>query len=169
MVLKILLLLIILIAAILSLFRYKTIEPFYFITSEEIEKNTKEFSSVSDLYKNTLTNRDTLKSNLNKLQKQAELNQQAISRNQGEPQQSDIDAATSLSEKNEMNREYEKIENCKENSKRSIDDYKQTKTDFDDINKLYTRLNDDYQDTINKTNKLKKNIESLKVKMNKCT
>jgi chromosome segregation ATPase len=169
MVLKILLLLIILIAAILSLFRYKTIETFYVITSEEIEKNAKEFSNVTDLYKKTLTNRDALKSNLNKLKKQAELNQQAISRNQSEPRQSDIEAATSLSEKNEITREYEKIENCKENSKRSIDDYKQTKTDYDDINKLYTKLNDDYQDTINKTNKLKKNIDSLKVKMNKCT
>lgn len=168
MVLKILLICIILIAAFLSIFRYKSIETFYIITSEEIEKNAKDFSDATNLYNQTLSKRDALKYTLDNLKKQVELDSQEISKNQSEPTPSVIDASLSESDKISIQREQDKILSCKDISKRSIEDYNQSKKDFTEVNKLYTSINNDYQGTINKIEQKNKEIDTLRVKMNKC-
>jgi len=168
MVLKILLIGIILISAFLSIFRYKSIENFYFITSEEIEKNTKDFTNATDLYNNALSMRDALKYTLDNLQKQLEIDQEKISKNQGDPSPSSIDAALTESDKIAMQREQDKIQQCKDIANRSINEYKKSKKDFNDVNKIYTKTNDEYQGIINKIEDTKKNIDSLKLKMITC-
>lgn len=168
MVLKILLLLIILIAAVISIFRYKTIEPFYFITSEEIQKNAKNFSNATDLYNQTLSTRDALKMTLVNLQNQAEINQEEISKNQADLSPSLIENSLSVSDKINIKREQDKITKCKDDIQRSVGDYNKSKKDFEDISTIYNKANDSYQEKINNIEQMKKTISDLRNKMNTC-
>lgn len=167
MIIKLLLALFIIICAVFTSLRRKTktIRE-SFITSDEIEKNTKKLSAATNQYNDIRKEYDKLTSIFNDMDNQIKLGNIENAKNLGDPLPEDI----VFSDEDNIKKEKEMAKNgaCLQDIEKVKGNYQSKKADYVKIKKEYDKLKKEYDGVVNEIDKTKENIENLNNKMKTC-
>jgi predicted nucleic acid-binding Zn-ribbon protein len=167
MIIKLLLCLFLIICAVFTSLRRKTkTTRENFITSDEIEQNTKKLSAATNQYNDIRKEYDRLTSIFNDMENQIKLGNAENAKNLADPKETDI--AFSEEDNIKKQKEIDKNGSCLSDIEKVKGNYETKKKDYVKIKKTYDELRNEYDSIINEIDNTKENIETLKNKMKTC-